>query len=126
MNILICDNDPGILRSLEILLARVGSRIRCFTDPVQALGHLKENPGYYNALIADYFMPTINGLDQIRQSRRYLASNARVMLITGHLDRLPDLDTARQETDALLGKPFCLEGLRAIVESWPVSHYPSS
>lgn len=122
MNIIICDNDPAILRSLEILLARLAGQVRCFTDPEDTLNHLKDHAGAYHLLIADYFMPEMNGLDLIRQSRPYLTNDARVMLITGHLDRLPDLNMAKQEADALLQKPFCLEAFRSILDSWPVQH----
>lgn len=126
MNILVCDNDPGILRSLEILLNRIAGQVRCFCDPMDTLQYLQKHPGEFHLLIADYFMPVMNGLDLIRESRPYLSADSHVMLITGHLDRLPDPERARREADTLLQKPFCLESFRTILDSWPVepTHSP--
>lgn len=60
-----------------------GINVFRFTDPVQALEHLKMNKHDYAVMICDLRMPVINGL-QLLQTVKALNPLSRTILITGY------------------------------------------
>lgn len=87
-----------------------------FTDPVQALEHLKMNKLDYAVMICDLRMPVINGL-QLLQTVKDLNPLSRTILITAY-----DIDgsllqeyTKKEIINSFLQKPIGVYQLRSEV-----------
>lgn len=87
-----------------------------FTDPVQALEHLKMNKRDYAVMICDLRMPVINGL-QLLQTVKDLNPLSRTILITAY-----DIDgsllqeyTKKEIINSFLQKPIGVDQLRSEV-----------
>lgn len=88
-----------------------------FTDPVQALEHLKMNKLDYAVMICDLRMPVINGL-QLLQTVKDLNPLSRTILITAY-----DIDgsllqeyTKKEIINSFLQKPIGVDQLRSEVD----------
>lgn len=87
-----------------------------FTDPVQALEHLKMNKLDYGVMICDLRIPVINGL-QLLQTVKDLNPLSRTILITAY-----DIDgsllqeyTKKEIINSFLQKPIGVDQLRSEV-----------
>ena len=52
-HILVVDDDEALMTLLELTLRKLGYRATGFTDPIEALGRLGQDPGGFRALITD-------------------------------------------------------------------------
>ena len=64
-NILVIDDDPAILMTVELLLRKQGHEVVTTTDSYDALGQLEQKP--FDLVIVDIFMPEMDGLETINQ-----------------------------------------------------------
>jgi CheY-like chemotaxis protein len=115
--ILLIDDDPAVLRSLEIVLVDLGY------DVVAALGGVEGVERFRTCapdlVVTDIIMPEKDGIEVIREIRRANA-NVRIIAISGggrtskrELLRLAGAFGA----DAVLAKPFDDAALAATIES---------
>jgi len=65
--ILIVDDEPNILASLEFILRRAGFTIDTVMDGAEALGRLRRQR--YSGVILDVMLPGMNGFDVLRAVR---------------------------------------------------------
>lgn len=91
--IMAVDDDPGILDSLSVVLKRNGHHLVTFTDPLEALKELKNNT--YDLLLLDFIMSPLHG-DQVVAEIRKFDKDLYILLLTGHKDLAPPLDTIKQ------------------------------
>lgn len=115
MQVMILDNDRALLRSLSILLERAGHAVRAFEDADPALAALASPGTAPDALVLDYVMPQMNGLEFLRRARTWLPAGCRVILISGHTDLLSRVGVAQEGVDALLPKPLDLDELDRLI-----------
>ncbi len=87
-----------------------------FTDPVQALEHLKMNKRDYAVMISDLRMPVINGV-QLLQTVKDLNPLTRTILLTGYSidDSLLREYTDKEIINCFLQKPVGIDQLRSVV-----------
>ncbi|NOZ13541.1 MAG: response regulator [Acidobacteria bacterium] len=117
MNIVIVDNEQTILRSLEILLKPKTDEIHCFLNPKEALEYIKTHGYTIDILLADYFMPDMNGLELIRKGTPFLNPETVKVIISGHVELIPDALNNQWPVDHLLSKPFDLARLFSLLPS---------
>ena len=91
--IMAVDDDSGILDSLSVVLKRNGYSLITFTDPLDALKELKNNN--YDLLLLDFIMSPLHG-DQVVAEIRKFDKDLYILLLTGHKDLAPPLDTIKQ------------------------------
>lgn len=110
-------DDEEIVRNLvRRTLERVGHEVSEAEDGEVALKTIKEQA--YDLVVADIFMPVMDGLQLIVQLREE-SPNTRVVAISGAVyERKPRfLEIAgRMESVITLAKPFTAEDLVAAVE----------
>lgn len=82
-SVLFVDDDPAILGAIRRLLLDEPYEVRTCGNPVAALGEVKASPP--TVVVADYYMPTINGPDFLLGVRR-IAPFAVRMILTGKPD----------------------------------------
>lgn len=91
--IMAVDDDPGILDSLHVVLKRNGYSLTTFTNPLDAIEEIKNN--HYDLLLLDFIMSPLHG-DQVVAELRKFDKDLYILLLTGHKDLAPPLDTIKQ------------------------------
>lgn len=106
--ILLLDDEPNVLsalqRSFKSMAASDELRVDTFTSPQQALEQLHD--AAYDLIIADYHMPTMNGVTFLAQAKVIQADAVRMML------------SASAEFKTILGAINDAEAFRYIAKPW--------
>ena len=90
--IMAVDDDTGILDSLKVVLRRSGYELTTFSNPLEAIEALRKE--HYDLLLLDFMMDPIHG-DQVVAEVRKFDSSIYILLLTGHKDMAPPLQTLR-------------------------------
>ncbi len=90
--IMAVDDDTGILDSLKVVLRRSGYDLTTFSNPLEAIEALKKE--HYDLLLLDFMMDPIHG-DQVVAEVRKFDSSIYILLLTGHKDMAPPLQTLK-------------------------------
>ncbi len=110
---LLCvDDDLGILEFYETMLGSNGYHVLLAQDGRQALAVFQEKVKEIDAVISDYEMPGMNGIELAAELKRY-NSSLPVIMISGCL---PLLDNIRHNVDFLLSKGAPVEEILARIE----------
>ena len=91
--IIAVDDEEGIIDSLSIFLKRSGYEFTGVTNPVEAIEMVKNE--HYDLMILDFIMTPIHG-DQVVEEIRKFNKELYILLLTGHKDLAPPLDTIRR------------------------------
>jgi DNA-binding NtrC family response regulator len=100
----------------EALRTISGIDVFRFTDPIEALEHLKMNKRDYAVMISDLRMPVINGV-QLLQTVKDLNPLTRTILLTAYNidDSLLREYTKKEIINCFLQKPIGVDQLRSEV-----------
>jgi signal transduction histidine kinase/FixJ family two-component response regulator len=101
--VLIIDDEPGIVRLCERLLARAGFDVLAYTQPAEALARLDDQS--VDLLLVDIRMPGTDGFRVIDQARQTLPDLA-VVIMTGFGTVEMAIQALRRGADGLILKPF--------------------
>lgn len=121
-NIVICDDEPHILRAAEFKFRSAGHSVRAASDGEEAWEFIQaELP---ELLVTDYQMPRLDGLSLIARLREHEAtSHLPVLLLTAKGLELSFDELHHQlHIYALLGKPFSPRELLAKAEEALAAH----
>lgn len=91
--ILAVDDEAGIIDSLSIFLKRSGYSFTGVTDPMEAIQKIKNE--HFDLLLLDFIMTPLHG-DQVVEEIRKFNKELYILLLTGHKDLAPPLDTIRR------------------------------
>ena len=91
--ILAVDDEIGIVDSLSIFLKRSGYSFAGETDPIKAIDRLKNE--HFDLLLLDFIMTPLHG-DQVVEEIRKFNKDLYIILLTGHKDLAPPLETIRR------------------------------
>ncbi|HOV86611.1 MAG TPA: response regulator [Syntrophobacteraceae bacterium] len=114
MRIVLVENDPVLLKTLEMLLRRQGCQVVAFHEPAMACAFL-ERGEHFDLLIIDYMMPELTGREVLERVRGRFPKGCRVVLISGHTDVVESLDLKAMGVDTFLPKPLDLKRLRQTI-----------
>ncbi|MBX7444874.1 MULTISPECIES: response regulator [unclassified Arthrobacter] len=107
--ILIVDDEPQLLRALQVNLQAEGYQVLTALDGTSALKHAEG--GHPDAIVLDLGLPDINGVDVITRIRR--TSSTPIIVLSarhGSVDKVRALDAG---ADDYVTKPFGLDELLA-------------
>lgn len=90
--ILLVDDEPGIVDSLSVVLKRSGYHYTGLTNPLDAIELVRKE--HFDLLILDFLMSPIHGDEVVRQIREF-NREIYILLLTGHKDLAPPLETIR-------------------------------
>lgn len=113
--VLIVDDDPGIRRTLHILLSREGYRVTQARDGVEALRLWRDQGG--DLVITDLHMPEKNGIETIVELLSH-SPGIRIIAMSGggQTKRLDLLSNASMLGAVLtIEKPFTLTEMMTLV-----------
>lgn len=90
--IIVLDDEMGIIDSLSVVLKRNGYDVYGVTSPDLAVEMIRK--GKYDMLILDFLMQPYNGDKAVAKIREFNAE-LYILLLTGHTDIAPPLETIR-------------------------------
>jgi CheY-like chemotaxis protein len=129
--ILVVDDEPDILLTLNMVLSERGHYVKTFDNPVEALSHLtSSNNGvitpFYDLIITDHRMPGsgITGLDfakRVNEYARAKGTKTKVFLMSASVNAwlLPEefIEALKPGVvDEIIQKPISNDKLIAIIE----------
>lgn len=91
--ILAVDDEQGIIDSLSIFLKRSGYSFTGCTDPEDAINKIRTE--HFDLLLLDFIMTPLHG-DQVVEEIRKFNKELYILLLTGHKDLAPPLETIRR------------------------------
>ena len=91
--IIAVDDDQGVIDSLSVFLTRVGYELIGVTDPQKAIEKVKNE--HFDLMLLDFIMYPIHG-DQVVEEIRKFNKELYILLLTGHKDLAPPLETIRK------------------------------
>ena len=91
--ILAVDDEEGIVDSLSIFLKRSGYDYTGVTDPMKAIELVKSE--HFDLMILDFIMTPFHG-DKVVEEIRKFNKDLYILLLTGHKDLAPPLETIRR------------------------------
>ena len=91
--IIAVDDEEGIVDSLSIFLKRSGYNFTGVTDPMKAIELVKNE--HFDLMILDFIMTPFHG-DQVVEEIRKFNQDLYILLLTGHKDLAPPLETIKR------------------------------
>ena len=91
--IIAVDDESGILDSLNVFLTKSGYSFVGITDPIEAIERVKNE--HFDLMLLDFIMTPIHGNQVVEEIRKF-NSDLYILLLTGHKDLAPPLETIRR------------------------------
>jgi two-component system cell cycle sensor histidine kinase/response regulator CckA len=107
--IAIIDNEVDVVSLFQEALELAGFKVCPFTDPLEALNHIKQNPKDYSLIISDYKMPKLDGNELCTE---LISINPDLKIILMSAFEQIDYDHTRFQ---FISKPILLSRLIKIV-----------
>ena len=109
-NILTVDDEPEVLKALDLSLEYFGHWVKGFTSGAEAVKAFKD--GNYDLVITDLGMPGMSGWDVARAIKK-MKPDMPVLLITGWVI---DLDEEQKKlVDGVIAKPFSRDSISSSI-----------
>ena len=105
LEVVVIDDDPAVLESLEQWLSLADIKVQCFSSASDALPILTEH--YPGAVVSDIRMPGLDGMSLLRQ----MDAQIPVILITGHGGIAQAVEAMKLGAFDFLEKPYKPERL---------------
>jgi putative nucleotidyltransferase with HDIG domain len=90
--ILVVDDEIGIIDTLSVILKRSGYDFTGVVDPLEAVEKVRNEK--FDLMILDYLMYPVHG-DKVVQMIREFNREIYILLLTGHVDLAPPLETIK-------------------------------
>ncbi len=91
--IIAVDDEGGIIDSLSVFLKRSGYQLTGITNPLEAIERVKNE--HFDLMLLDFIMTPIHG-DKVVEEIRKFNKDLYILLLTGHKDLAPPLETIRK------------------------------
>ena len=113
--IIAVDDEEGIIDSLSVFLERSGYQLVGVTDPVEAIERVKQE--HFDLMLLDFIMTPLHG-DQVVEEIRKFNKELYILLLTGHKDIAPPLETIKRlEIQGYCEKSDKFDQLLLLIES---------
>jgi CheY-like chemotaxis protein len=113
--ILVVDDDPDIRQLLQDRLRAKGYRAQSVADGVQALEAVRAET--FEGMILDIGLPSMDGMDVLRQIRKW-DQQIPIVMVTASGSKELAVRAISMGAQAYLLKPFDVDELQRIVEYW--------
>jgi signal transduction histidine kinase/ActR/RegA family two-component response regulator len=113
--ILVVDDDPDIRQLLQDRLRAKGYRVQSAADGVQALEAVRAET--FEGMILDIGLPSMDGMDVLRQIRRW-DQQIPIVMVTASGSKELAVRAISMGAQAYLLKPFDVDELQRIVDYW--------
>ncbi|MCF8130382.1 MAG: response regulator [Deltaproteobacteria bacterium] len=102
--ILLVDDEEPVLRTIKMILERLGYRVEIRNNSIGALGAFGADPMSFDLVITDLAMPKMTG-DQLAEQLMAIRPDIPIILITGFSDRIDAQKAKRIGIKGFLPKP---------------------
>ena len=104
MRILLIDDEPGVLRALELLLQAIGHQSKTFSNPAEAVDSLQLDADF-DLVLCDLRMEPLNGFEVLKRIHSAHPALPLVLISAHATDK--DVDHAKAlGAIGFLAKPF--------------------
>jgi DNA-binding response OmpR family regulator len=108
--VLVVDDEPNILISLEFLMQQAGFDVITAEDGEQALAHVQQAPP--DLILLDISLPGISGFDVLEQLRQQTTTAALpIIMLTAHGREVEREKGMALGADDYITKPFSTQAL---------------
>jgi hypothetical protein len=111
-HILLVDDEPTLATVGQRRLEALGYRVTVRTDSREAAAAFEADPEAFDAVITDYFMPRMTGLELALEIAR-VRPGTPIVLLTGYMEELPQDTLERAGVRRVVQKPVTLDELAA-------------
>lgn len=115
LNLVLVDDDQGVLRALGLVLQMLGHQTTLFTSGLEALNYLSTHPPV-DLVVSDLRMPTMDGSEVLKQVRQRYPS-IPVVIMSGHATTNDRATLMALGARGVLSKPFSPQELLALAEA---------
>lgn len=115
LRILYVDDIAELRDYVRITLSRLGHRVRCAGDGVEALATLTEDIEAIDLIITDHQMPNMDGLEFIAEVRKR-PYRGKVVVFSGNLTPEIEASYVQLNADKLIRKPILPHTLPHAIE----------
>ena len=113
--IIAIDDETGIIDSLSIFLKRTNYDFVGITDPIEGIERIKKE--HFDLLLLDFMMTPLHGDDVVQEIRKF-NKELYILLLTGHKDLAPPLETIKRlDIQGYCEKSDKFEQLLLLIES---------
>ena len=113
--IIVVDDEIGIIDSLSIFLKKSGYEFVGVTNPLEAIERVRNE--HFDLMLLDFIMTPIHG-DQVVEEIRKFNKDLYILLLTGHKDLAPPLETIKRlEIQGYCEKSDKFDQLLLLIES---------
>ena len=109
------DDDEVMVVMVERLLLRMGYRVAAFQNAEEGLALLRQAPERFDAVVTDFNMPALSGLDVARQVA-VLRPDLPVLISSGNIPEALHVQARQAGVRALMLKQHTLEELPRLLE----------
>ena len=120
-HILVVDDDALVCETVTMILQIDGHLVDSASSGAQALALFQ--PGKFDLIITDFFMPTMTG-EKLAAAIKTRSPSQPVVMLTAYPEKLSRENP--QTVDLLIGKPFEINALRDAVTLCVPSQSPLS
>ena len=113
--ILVVDDDTAVLDICRLLLKSLGFAVLSASSAKQGLDLYREQKSGIAAALIDLTMPSMGGLDLVRELR-LISPDIKVVLMSGYCEQAIPSDFAAEGIGGFLQKPFNIGELRLKLE----------
>lgn len=113
--ILFIDDEPSILAIGSEMLSDYGYRVETFSNPSMALRMFESAPQEVDAVLTDYAMPGMSGL-QLAEAILRIRPDLPILLISGHMRPEDEREALRLGVYAVLTKPSSAHEMLRVLE----------
>ena len=104
-NILLVDDEQGVIDVCSEMIKSLGYSVRAVTSGGAAVDHIKKNGKNIDLVILDMIMPGMNGFETLKQIKT-ISPNARVLISSGYSKREDLLQILDPEIENFIPKPY--------------------
>lgn len=115
IRLLLVDDDVSLLEITALLLERQSYLVTPSTKGSEALTILNNNHAVFDAVITDYCMPNINGIELAKMIKE-LAGNIPIILHTGKIDLVDEKQAAQAGIAEIVTKPYKIKDLDKVIK----------
>ncbi|HEX4664963.1 MAG TPA: response regulator [Chthoniobacterales bacterium] len=109
------EDETAVARLLALVLCGPACKVVTACDGAEALAKIAASPQPFDVVITDHQMPTMSGLELVRQLRRE-EFGGKIAVLSAHLNEENTQAYVALGVDLMISKPFDIDELRHAVK----------
>ncbi|MCF6247487.1 MAG: ATP-binding protein [Desulfobacula sp.] len=113
-HVLLVDDDKKVAFMVRHMLEKLGYKVTCMLDSLQALDLFKKTPGAFDLVITDLTMPGLTGF-QLSEQINSIRPDIPIVLCTGFGEHIDKKKYHQQGIRGFLNKPVSVKGVSHLI-----------